>query len=454
MSKKMLLVSGDAHAGAMPEDYRNYFDPEYRSTIADLEVEQERFMQNTIMQQRYSAEQLERMDERKAIRSGGLDGTTNVARRMKEMDAEGVAAELLCPGHQYAVLPFFSLGNRPAPADLRAAGAKAYHRYLAEMMAEAGGRLVGLGEPGPCLDMDATVKELHWIADHGFRSVQPPGNTGNRDLPPIQDLHYEPFWSACEDLNLVLTAHVGYGAPQQERAAFMNSSGQPLAPTVAEEEKRAARTAGLTNSGMLRPIMYVTRRLAAQMMISGVLDRHPKLKVVITECRADWVPGTIAQMDREFEAGELPTLKMKPSEYWTKHFYVTPSSPRRYEIGMRKEIGVNQLMLGTDYPHPEGTWPNTQDWIRTTFEGVSEADARRILGENAVDCYGLDRAKLEKIAERIGPEASDMLGGAQRVKPEVIADFHRRSDFDQQPEQVDPTHVRDFFRPEEHMVMV
>ena len=91
---------------------------------------------------------------------------------------------------------------------------------------------------------------------------------------------------------------------------------------------------------------------------------------------------------------------------------------------------------------------------RYTHYEEPHPDARRILGENAVDCYGLDRAKLEKIAERIGPEASDMLGGAQRVKPEVVADFHRRSDFNQPPEQVDPTHIRDFFRPEDHMVMV
>jgi predicted TIM-barrel fold metal-dependent hydrolase len=453
MPKKMLLVSGDAHAGAMPEDYRDYLDPQYRPAVDDLKAEQDQFMMNTIMQQRYSPEQLERMDERKAIRSGGLDGTTNVDRRLKEMDAEGVAAELLCPGHQYAVLPFFSLGNKPAPADLRAAGAKAYHRYLADMMSQADGRLVGLGEPGPCLDMDATVKELHWIADHGFRSVQPPGNTGNPELPPIQDPHYEPFWSACEDLDLVLTAHVGFGAPQRERAAFMNAVGMVLPATVLEEEKRAQRTAGLTDSGLLRPIMYITRRLAAQMMISGVLDRHPKLKVVITECRADWVPGTLAEMDREFAAGKL-SLKMKPSEYWRRHFFVTPSSPRKYEIGMRHEIGVTNLMLGTDYPHPEGTWPNTQDWIRATFDGVPESEARLILGENAVACYGLDRAKLEKIAERIGPEASQLLGRSRQVKPEIVADFDRRSDYGKPAEAVEPSHIADFFRREEHMITV
>ena len=151
------------------------------------------------------------------------------------------------------------------------------------------------------------------------------------------------------------------------------------ADEIPEEEKRFRRTESQSGSGLLNQVMYVVRRLAAQLMVTGVLDRHPKLKIVITECRADWVPATIAAMDREFAAGKL-SFKRKPSEYWRSHFFVTPSSPRKYEVAMRHDIGVTQLMFGTDYPHPEGTWPNTHDWIRTAFDGVPEAEARLILG--------------------------------------------------------------------------
>ena len=158
MSDKLLLISADGHAGGTPEEYRAYIDPAFRGRIDDLIVENEEFKARAISQHRYSKTQLERMDEREAIRSGGIEGGWNAARRLKEMDAEGVAAELLNPGHQYSTVPFFSAINKPCPADLRAAGARAYNRWLADHMAGSGGRLVGDADLGPYFDMDATVR--------------------------------------------------------------------------------------------------------------------------------------------------------------------------------------------------------------------------------------------------------------------------------------------------------
>ncbi len=454
MAKNILLVSGDAHAGALPEGYRQYFEPEFRSTIDQLKADDAQFMTRSIMQTRYSPEQLELIDEREAIRTGGLaGGVDDVPRRLREMDAEGMAAELLCPGHQFATLPFFSIINRPASVELRAAGARAYHRYLADMISQSNRRLYGLGEPGPCYDMKATIKEMEWIVAHGFPSIQPPGATGDAGLPPIGDAHYEPFWSACEDLGLVLTAHIGYAAPQRDVSGLMDSGVVDENEPPLEEDRLSLRTGSQADTGLLKNVLYAVRRFAAQLMVTGVLDRHPKLKIVMTECRADWVPATIAAMDREFAAGTL-SMKMKPSEYWRRHFFVTPSSPRKYEVAMRHEIGVTQLMFGTDYPHPEGTWPNTHDWIRTTFDGVPEAEARLILGENAVNCYNLDRAHLEGIAARIGPSAAQLLSGADRVKPALVADFHKRAGYANTPEAVEVADIPEFFREEEHMVVM
>jgi hypothetical protein len=130
-------------------------------------------------------------------------------------------------------------------------------------------------------------------------------------------------------------------------------------------------------------------------------------------------------------------LKRAPSEYWHRHFYVTPSSPRDYEVGQRRQIGIDRWMFGTDYPHPEGTWPNTLDWIRTAFAGVPESEARRMLGENAVECYNLHRSSLVKIAARIGPSVQDVLGGTQAVRPAVVADFDRRAGYASPMENVD-----------------
>jgi hypothetical protein len=86
-------------------------------------------------------------------------------------------------------------------------------------------------------------------------------------------------------------------------------------------------------------------------------------------------------------------------------------------------------------------WPNTLDWIRTAFAGVPEFEARLMLGENAIACYGLDRAALSKVADRIGPTAASLLQGAEAVTPELVEDFHLRSGYQSPAELVDTSRL-------------
>ena len=455
MTDKLLLISADAHVGALPEDYRAYFEPAYRDRVDELVAESEAFVKRGISQDRYSAEQLDRMDERGAIRGGGLEGGWNPKARLSEMDAEGVAAELLNPGHQFSTLPFFSPINKPQPADIRAAGARAYHRWLAEGMAGTGGRLVGTADGGPCLDMDATVRELRWVAENGFVAVQPPGSVADPALPPLNDKHYEPFWATCAETGLVINAHIGHGFGQVDRGAammMMEGPNKDLAGLAAvkleeipgNEEDRVAVRRNANPTGA-RAATFNVRRFVWQVMLSGVLDRHPNLKIVLAEVRSDWIPQTLAYLDAEHARGGAP-MKLKPSEYWARNFWAAPSSPRDYEIAQRHEVGLGKLLLATDYPHPEGTWPNTGNWMKAIFKGVPEAEARMILGLNALDCFNLDREALLKVAARIGPSASALLGPGHTVSDVLIKDFDRRSGYLAPQEDVDTAQLAELFQ--------
>ena len=82
-----------------------------------------------------------------------------------------------------------------------------------------------------------------------------------------------------------------------------------------------------------------------------------------------------------------------------------------HEIRLRESIGIDRLMFGTDYPHVEGTWPNTASRLRHTFGGLPEAEVRAMLGENAAEAYGFDLVKLGALAERVGPPVSELLRG-------------------------------------------
>ena len=97
---------------------------------------------------------------------------------------------------------------------------------------------------------------------------------------------------------------------------------------------------------------------------------------------------------------------MKPSEYFNRNINIGASCIPRADVDLRGLIGVENMMWGSDYPHPEGTWPHTREYYTEVFSGVPEAEGRKILGENAVEWYGLDRQKLQCIADEIGPDSS------------------------------------------------
>jgi hypothetical protein len=81
----------------------------------------------------------------------------------------------------------------------------------------------------------------------------------------------------------------------------------------------------------------------------------------------------------------------------------------------------------------EGTWPNTADWLRFTFAGVAEHEARLVLGENAIAMYGLDSAKLQVVADRVGPAVDDILRDNAEIDPRLIDHFDKRSGFLKDP---------------------
>ncbi len=97
---------------------------------------------------------------------------------------------------------------------------------------------------------------------------------------------------------------------------------------------------------------------------------------------------------------------MAPSDYFRRNVAIGSSCILRRDVDIREQLGLPQLMWGTDYPHPEGSWPNTRAQLIETFAGLPEADIAAMLGENATRFYALDRESILPIAERIGPEKS------------------------------------------------
>ncbi len=436
---KLTIISADGHAGPPVEAFRPYLESRYHEVLDELVDEERQFLAATSKIASFSAEQLSIIDPEGLIADGGTTGAWDVDRRIAEMDREGIAAEVVLQGHQFASGPFFGLQNRAYPADVRMAGVRAFNRWQADLLTAANGRLLGVAEQTPVHDIDEVVNEVRWAGEHGFRALTfSTASDPSISEPGFHDPHWEPMWKACADYGMALVLHVGVGVPQG--LAFDLFMSRAEATRAGDEYNRDAprdapsamvpTSAGGMDDPRMKAFLalnYSPRRVFWELMVGGVFDRYPSLNFVPTEARADWVPATLAHMDARFDAGGTP-LKRRPSEYWAEHGFAGASFIHRAELEDRHNIGVRNLMFGRDYPHPEGTWPNTTDWLRAAFAGVPESDARMILGENAIRCYGLDAQSLAAVAERVGPEVTDILGD-HHVDPKVIAEFEKRGGF-------------------------
>lgn len=323
-------------------------------------------------------------------------GHGDVDARLADMDRDGVAGEVIFHNSfNGEPMPFLD-GGWPDPnnPELAAVGYQIYNRWLADFCSTAPERLIGLAHI-PIWDVDAAVAEARWAADHGFRGINFPATRPG--WKHYNDPVWEPLWDVAEAAGLVLTTHAGGGA-------------DPAANEVFATPLMLVEMGGTLN-----------RRPIPRMVIGGVFERHPGLKLAMTEQPGIWVPAMLAEMDSAVlgSFGDRWTpLAKRPSEYFMNNVFVGASFIAPFEVADAVEHGYSaNLFWGRDYPHPEGTWkfsespddtPMTHLSLRHAFAGAPETEFRALVGTNAVRIYGLDGDALHAIADTIGPSVEQL----------------------------------------------
>ena len=385
-----LVISSDCHAGLPPERYRDYLDPRYRELFdAALPVQ--------LAETRKAAAKFLVDEVNAAWRKGReeeLSGAWDHDRRNQVLDADGIAGEVLFPdGITEMNMPPFGAGlslptDPPVVPELQWAGARAHNRWIAEFCQMAPDRRAGVAIAPICWDVDTAVEEIHWARRNGLRGILIPSRWGRLDA--YHHPKYEPIWAACEELDLVVHLHSG-AAPMEDYADHLGMMGIYITEVC---------------WWSARPLWFL--------IWGGVFERHPRLRFAITESTTIWVPELLALMDQRYEEtpynaklGEFRShLKMAPSEYFRRHVCLGASCMPRREVEMRHAIGLANIMWGSDYPHPEGTWPETRRQMLESLRGVPDDELAAMLGGNAARVYGFDVEKLAPLVARIGPEKS------------------------------------------------
>jgi predicted TIM-barrel fold metal-dependent hydrolase len=322
-------------------------------------------------------------------------GQHDVHARLRDMDRDGVAAEVIF--HASAPMrpiPMLEQGiGVPIPEDRRLArvGQHIYNQWLADFCSVEPERHAGLAHL-PMWDVDAAIEELTWAAEAGLKGVNFPAPRS--EIRPYEDPAWDPFWSACEDLGMVLAGHGGGGSST---------------PPVSGPSSGVIYIAEAAVYSRISPLV--------RLVFGGVFERHPKLKVVQTEQVGAWFGQVLTEIDsiwdrfeHMYDRGVSPR---RPSEYVPGHYFIGASFQSRHEAEVAIAEGWSgNVMWGSDYPHPEGTYhwqpedsdatPTTRLAMRNTFSGLPDTEVRNMLGETGVGVYNFDREALGKVAERIG----------------------------------------------------
>jgi len=284
-------------------------------------------------------------------------GGADAGARLADMELDGVVAEV--------IYPTFGLFIDMVPAaDLQMACAQVYNDWLAETFLHRPDVFVPSAVV-PVRDVDSACAELARVAGLGFKAAMIP--TSPPETMKYNAPAFDPLWRIASEAGIPLSLHTGTGAlPQSERGpggAVINYA-----------------KVGLLSAETL-----------CYFAASGVLERFPGLRLVFVETGAGWIAYCCERMDEAFEEHEQwvnPKLDAPPSEYVKRQCFVTLGADRA-PLLTRSITGIEPLLWASDYPHPEGTFPESQAVVARIFDGLSDAEMEAVVCTNAARLYGI-----------------------------------------------------------------
>lgn len=299
----------------------------------------------------------------------GHPGAHDTKARLQAMDDMGVHAQICYQNSGVTQAgSLMTLGDD----ELALTVIKLYNDASAERQRESGQRLFTLGHL-PLWNKAAMEAEAERCLDMGIKGFVLPDTPERVKVPSYLDDYWTPFLELCEERGAPINFH-------------LNAAIDPNALTWEgfEFEQTLAVVATMFSIGNAATL--------GNWMVSGRLDRHPKLKIGLIESGMGWVPFAIEALEHQFDEmlpAKSKILKRRPWEYFRDHFWVTYWFEKVGPERLLDVLGADKVMFETDYPHPTSLYPGVQDHIMKTLGGVDPEVRKKVLETNAVKLYNL-----------------------------------------------------------------
>ena len=310
--------------------------------------------------------------------------------RVEALDADGIDAAVVYPSQAMFFGPCDPI---PALHDIEFVTdcQRAYNDWIAEFCAAHPRRLFGVGGV-PMQDVDRAIAEAQRACgDLGLVAIflRPSAylQDGDDELP-LHHPAYDPFWAAMSELGVPVAFHPGVhiDTPGACRKFGLVAESENMSVTnTATDEIHGGSALGQAVGNAVDMIVTMGR-----LLMGGVCERFPDLKLVFLESGGGWVPTQLERMDEQVQAFPLERrrLSLLPSEYFRRQCWVCFEAEEWNLAACAEHLGADRVLWATDYPHPE-YHPGVVDELRERLEPLDEASRARILGQNAVDAYDL-----------------------------------------------------------------
>ncbi len=374
------VISADSHIVEPPNCYVDFIDPKFREDAPHVvrkpngqDIYVIKDMKQSVPMGFLDGAGMTVPERQKHVattkfeetRPGGYDAKA----RLVDMDREGTAAEII-----YASVGMV-LCSHPDPV-YKDAAMKAYNRWLQSFCEGAPNRLFGLGMTA-ALSVDSAIKDFRRCKEMGFVGMMMPGEPIQSDYDKPE---YDALWQCAVDLDMPVCFHILTSKEGNIDSVFSAPArGHPLV-------------------GFMK-IIRAVQDIIALMVLGGVFERHPKLKLVCAEGDAGWMPHFMYRMDHaanfNVDKGIIPGLSMLPSGYLKRNVFMTFQDD--FVAFQNVNAGITdyrQLLWANDYPHTDSTWPNSQALLARQAKDVAPDKLRAILRENTASLFNLPLDKI------------------------------------------------------------
>ncbi|GAB2831904.1 amidohydrolase family protein [Actinocorallia aurea] len=380
------VVDADSHWCERPDLFTSIAPPAYRDRVPRVEDVDGRLMWvfDGVPSGNFSAGGVVARDGSKeeseiALHEWTIDqiheGAYDPKVRLGVMDDQGIDAQVIFPST-------IGLGGQglagTTDEKLRRLTIELYNDRQAQIQAESSNRLLPLPLM-PAWDVAACVHEAKRVAALGARGVNMTSDPNDLGAPDLADRAWDPFWEACAEAQLPVHFHIGASVTNM---TFYGKYPWPSHPPSTR----------LAIGGTL--LFIGNARVVANVLVSGIFDRHPDLKMVSVESGCGWIPFILEALDYEMTENapsDLAKLGRLPSEYFRTNMYATYwfESSQAKLPALVESVGEDSILFETDFPHPTCLYPNPVERATETMKSLSDTVRRKILGENARGLYRL-----------------------------------------------------------------